>query len=101
MQLLRKNKPEVFEPALLEVADETHSPEAAQHNLDVHDELSSALGSLSAMERVCFVLKHLEQWRLKEIAEEFDLSISAVKQAVLPPLGLQLLWVWALNAREQ
>ena len=66
----------------MDVPDNSNSPEAAQHNLDIHDELASALGSLSAMERVCFVLKHLEQWRLKEISEEFDISISAVKQAV-------------------
>ena len=82
LQLLRKQRPEVFEPLLVDVADNTRSPEAAQHNMDVHDDLSTALGALTEIERVCFVLKHLEQWRLKEIGEEFDLSINSVKQAV-------------------
>ena len=34
------------------------------------------------MERVCFVLKHLEHWRLKEIAEELRTNDGTVKQAV-------------------
>ena len=37
---------------------------------------------LSEFERICFVLKHLEQWRLKEIADEVGSDIGAVKQAV-------------------
>ena len=37
---------------------------------------------LSEIERVCFVLKHLEQWRLKEIADELDVKIDTVKQAL-------------------
>jgi RNA polymerase sigma-70 factor (ECF subfamily) len=82
LQLLRKNRPGVFEPLLDDVRDDTRSPETDQHNRDVDDELSAALGALTEIERICFVLKHLEQWRLKEIGEEFDLSISAVKQAV-------------------
>jgi len=82
LQLLRKHRPGVFEPLLDDVRDDTRSPEADQHHRDVDDELSAALGALTEIERVCFVLKHLEQWRLKEIGEEFNLSISAVKQAV-------------------
>ncbi len=31
---------------------------------------------------MCFVLKHLEQWRLKEIAAEVDSDVGAVKQAI-------------------
>ena len=37
---------------------------------------------LSEIERVCFVLKHLEQWRLKEIADELNTNTGAVKQAI-------------------
>jgi RNA polymerase sigma factor (sigma-70 family) len=37
---------------------------------------------LSEFERVCFALKHLEQWRLREIAEEVGSDVGAVKQAV-------------------
>jgi RNA polymerase sigma-70 factor (ECF subfamily) len=82
LQLLRKNRPGVFEPLETDVADDGASPEQSRQDQDLEDELSSALTSLSEIERVCFVLKHLEQWRLKEIAEEFDINVGAVKQAV-------------------
>lgn len=82
LQLLRKNRPGIFEPLETDVPDNADSPETAQHNKDIDDELSAALQSLSEIERVCFVLKHLEQWRLKEIAEEFDIKTGAVKQAI-------------------
>ena len=64
------------------MVDDSGSPEAAQHDKDIDDELSAALVSLTEVERVCFVLKHLEQWRLKEISEEFDIKVGAVKQAI-------------------
>jgi len=82
LQLLRKNRPGIFEPLETDVQDDSGSPEAAKHDQDVDDELSMALRYLSEIERVCFVLKHLEQWRLKEIAEKFDIEVSAVKQAI-------------------
>ncbi len=44
--------------------------------------LRSALSSLTELERVCFVLKHLEQWTLAEIATELDHSLNSVKQAL-------------------
>ncbi|MCB1588940.1 MAG: sigma-70 region 4 domain-containing protein, partial [Xanthomonadales bacterium] len=34
----------------------------------------------------CFVLKHLEQWRLEEIAEQLDSSLGSVKQALFRAL---------------
>ena len=82
LQLLRKNKPGVFEPLEIEVADESNSPESDQHERDLGEALSAAFGGLTEIERVCFVLKHLEQWRLKEIAAELDIKIDTVKQAI-------------------
>ena len=82
LQLLRKNRPGVFEPLEEEPADVTSSPESAAQDRDLDRELSSALTLLSEIERVCFVLKHLEQWRLREIAEELDVGINTVKQAL-------------------
>lgn len=82
LQLLRKNKPGVFEPLEVEVADESHSPESDQHERDLGGELSAAFRGLTEIERICFVLKHLEQWRLKEIAAELDIKIDTVKQAL-------------------
>lgn len=82
LQLLRKHKPGVFETLETEVADETWSPEADQHDRDLGAELSTAFVGLTEIERICFVLKHLEQWRLKEIAAELDIKIDTVKQAI-------------------
>ena len=62
--------------------DDSGSPEAAQHAHDLGEELEKAFAGLSEVERVCFVLKHLEQWRLKEIAEELAVNINTVKQAL-------------------
>lgn len=82
LQLLRKNRPGVFEPLEVEVADEANSPESALHEYDLGEELAAAFTGLTEIERVCFVLKHLEQWRLKEIASELDIKIDTVKQAL-------------------
>ena len=82
LQQLRKNRPGIFEPIDTDIPDDTDSPESALHDRDIEDELSAALVRLSEIERICFVLKHLEQWRLKEISNEFDIKVGAVKQAI-------------------
>ena len=82
LQLLRKNRPGVFEPLEIDIADDSESPENAHQDYELNHELSDALKVLSEIERVCFVLKHLEQWRLKEIADELDVKIDTVKQAL-------------------
>ena len=82
LQLLRKNRPAAFEPLDFEIADDGVSQEEMQHSDELSRDLENALAALSDIERVCFVLKHLEQWRLKEIAAELDTSIGTVKQAL-------------------
>jgi len=82
LQLLRKNRPGMFEPLEFEVLDPAETPEEAQRKRELDDDLAAAFSHLSDTERVCFVLKHLEQWRLREIAEEFSINIGTVKQAV-------------------
>jgi RNA polymerase sigma-70 factor (ECF subfamily) len=82
LQLLRKQRPGVFEPLDIDIADDSASPEAAQRERELGGELSAAFTDLSELERICFVLKHLEQWRLKEIAEELDAGIDTIKQAL-------------------
>ncbi|MEJ2258254.1 MAG: sigma-70 family RNA polymerase sigma factor [Woeseiaceae bacterium] len=57
-------------------------PESRSAADELGDRLFAALAELSELERVCFVLKHLEQWRLKEIAEHLGTSDGTVKQAV-------------------
>lgn len=82
LQLLRKQRPGVFEPYELEIADESTNPEDDRYTHDLDQDLSAALRHLSDVERICFVLKHLEQWRLREIADELDINVGAVKQAL-------------------
>ena len=82
LQLLRKQKPGVFEPLEVDVADDSEVPEKAHAEHELGLSLARAMHCLTEIERVCFVLKHLEQWRLHEIAGELDVNTSAVKQAV-------------------
>lgn len=82
LQLLRKERPGSFEPLEAEVEDRGDTPESVHAEQELGRTLGAALTHLSEFERVCFVLKHLEQWRLKEIADELDSNVGAVKQAI-------------------
>jgi len=82
LQLLRKTRPDTFDTLDEDVADDGDTPETATAARELGNLLSAALARLSEMERVCFVLKHLEQWRLAEIAEELGTNDGRVKQAV-------------------
>ncbi len=82
LQLLRKARPGVFEPLETDIADEDDLPEQARAEQELDDRLSTELTRLSEIERISFVLKHLEQWRLKEIADELETNVGAIKQAI-------------------
>lgn len=82
LQLIRKQRPDRFEALEAEPADDADSPEQEMSNRDVGRSLKAALARLSDIERICFVLKHLEQWRLSEIAEELETNVGTVKQAI-------------------
>lgn len=101
LQLLRKNRPGVFQPLETDITDESDTPELAQHNHDLGTELAAAFKGLSEIERVCFVLKHLEQWRLREIAEELDTGIDTVKQALFRALKKLRVRVTSLQGEQQ
>jgi RNA polymerase sigma-70 factor (ECF subfamily) len=82
LQLLRKNRPAAFEPLEMDIEDDGDTPESVRAEQELGKTLTAAMTHLSEFERVCFALKHLEQWRLKEIAEELGTDIGAVKQGV-------------------
>ena len=82
LQLVRKKKPETFDSQETDIPDTSAQPEAAMLERQLDDRLAAAMGELSDLERVCFVLKHLEQWRLKEIADRIDTNVGTVKQAL-------------------
>jgi len=82
LQLLRKYKPQSWQPLEEDKTIEPRTPLDARVEQEMGVELTAALVELSEFERVCFVLKHIEQWRLKEIAEELDTAISNIKQGL-------------------
>ena len=82
LQLLRKRRPDTFDPQAEDVVDTGNSPETATATSEFGSLLSAALSRLSDMERACFVLKHVEQWRYAEIASELGTNNGRVKQAV-------------------
>jgi RNA polymerase sigma-70 factor (ECF subfamily) len=82
LQLLRKARPERYEALETDVVDEALVPDSIISDGEMETNLAEALAGLTEVERVCFVLKHLEQWRLKEIGEELDMNVGQVKQAL-------------------
>jgi RNA polymerase sigma-70 factor (ECF subfamily) len=79
---IRKSKPGVFEPLESDVESDFTTPHRSWEEHELEDSLARSLARLTEIERVCFVLKHLEQWRAKEIAVELGLNEGQVKQAV-------------------
>lgn len=82
LQLVRRQRPGLFADVEVDVAADTPSPEEDRYADELGESLDAALVRLSETERICFVLKHLEQWRLNEIADELGGNVGTVKQAV-------------------
>ena len=82
LNLVRKSRPGVFSPLETDVEGDIVRPDRAWEEHELESELARALGRLTEIERVCFVLKHLEQWRAREIADAIGLNEGRVKQAV-------------------
>ncbi len=79
---IRKSKPGVFEPLEADVESDLTTPHQAHEDHELESSLALSLAHLTEIERVCFVLKHLEQWRVKEISDDLDINEGRVKQAV-------------------
>lgn len=82
LSMLRKQRPNRFESLDFEPEDPSATLEEAHYQGELSTELDTALSRLTDDERVCFVLRHLEQWNLKEIATAVDKNANAVKQAL-------------------
>ncbi len=80
--IIRKSKPGVFEPLEMDVEDNAFAPDRVREEHELEGDLANALAQLTEVERVCFVLKHLEQWRVKEITVELGINEGRVKQAL-------------------
>jgi|GEM_PF-781816 len=68
--------------ALLNTPDSCADPFGHGVNLQMGSQLESALKQLSDLERVCFVLKHLEGHSLLELTQLLNASLDSVKQAL-------------------
>lgn len=82
LSLLRKQHPGRFDALDTEPEDPSTSTEETHYHGELGTELGSAMQTLTEDERICFVLRHLEQWNLKEIAAAVDKNANAVKQSV-------------------
>lgn len=82
LALLRRRRPEIGADAVPEAAADDPGPAETLAASELGATLETALERLSNLERTCFVLKHLEQWRLAEIATELDTGVGPVKQAL-------------------
>ncbi len=82
LQLVRKDRPERFAPLEFDVPDESVTPHNIHADSELQSSLADSLQKLTDIERVCFVLKHLEQWRIKEIAAELNSTEGTIKQAI-------------------
>ncbi|MGE4071761.1 MAG: RNA polymerase sigma factor [Lysobacterales bacterium] len=86
IDLSRKRRGDVLE-ANTDAADPGESGPAEAHAVgELGAGLERALRGLTDLERQCFVLKHLEQWRLIEIAEQLQTSQDSIKQALFRAL---------------
>ena len=79
---IRKSKPGVFEPLESDVEGDFTTPHQAQEGYGLEGKPAHARARLTEVERAGVVLKHLEQWRAKEIGAELDINEGQVKQAV-------------------
>lgn len=63
-------------------AGEHHAPTAWLESSQQRERLHQALFALSPLERSAFVLKHVEQHALADIASRLESNVNAIKQAV-------------------
>ena len=82
LQLVRKRRAAAAAPLGHEIPDRNRLPDRQHSAAQFDNGLAAALARLTEIERLCFVLKHMEQWRIREIAAELGTNVGSVKQAV-------------------
>lgn len=86
IDLVRRLRPQLLADDGLDDRACASTPDAEHQASAFAAGLDGALKALSELERCCFVLKHVEQWKLIEIAEELKISQDSVKQALFRAL---------------
>jgi len=82
IDLLRRLRPQAVSEAIDEHEASECTPIDARHAQEFAGGLDLAMRELTDLERCCFVLKHVEEWRLSEIADDLQISLDSVKQAL-------------------
>jgi RNA polymerase sigma-70 factor (ECF subfamily) len=86
IDLVRRLRPQLLADDVLDDRACASTPDTEHQASAFATGLDGALKALSELERCCFVLKHVEQWKLIEIAEEMKISQDSVKQALFRAL---------------
>ncbi len=75
-----QNESEDGESVNFEIADDEMDPGALMANLDLGDTIQDAVDSLSSKQRMTFILKHYEGYKIREIAEMLNCKEGTVKK---------------------
>ena len=81
LQSLRRQRGET-DLEQLELSDTQQGPAGQSEQKSLIMNADHALAQLTELERTCFVLRHLEDWRIREIATELSQSENSIKQAL-------------------
>ena len=84
IDLMRRRKPESADELDADrlIAAPSASPEREYVQEALGRDLATAMQRLTTMERQTFLLKHMEGWRLEEIAESLQTNVNNTKQAL-------------------
>jgi len=84
IDLMRRRRPQVTDELDTDslVAAPAGSPDSEYTQQALGRDLIAAMQRLTTMERQTFVLKHIEGWRLEEIAESLRTNANNTKQAL-------------------
>ena len=83
IDLMRRRRPQALEESLdTEYLMAANSPHGEYVQEALSRDLITAMQRLTTIERQTFVLKHIEGWRLEEIAESLQTNANNAKQAL-------------------
>jgi RNA polymerase sigma-70 factor (ECF subfamily) len=82
LQILRRQRNAPWSSDQTSDTPDPHTPIDSRDAQEIGAGLGAALDQLSELERTCFVLKHVEQWRLDDIAVSLQTGVNNIKQAL-------------------
>lgn len=86
LQILRRQRNAPWATDDSDDVPDLRTPVDSRNAQEVGAGLGAALDQLSELERTCFVLKHLEHWRLDDIADSLQTGVNNIKQALFRAL---------------